>query len=266
MSAPDTNIGMGSPSTGIGVGTTGTDGAVVEDGQAITVKPSNGTTASYQGTLNVPEGGTPSVTLPATVAMVEANAAVGLATSTGSSAGNGTAFVNDGFLTNVRFPDGNTLVTDGNSLPLSKEDNTGLLAMVTTHVANDTFENVALPHNYAVVEDGYDGTMVNQFDGTGSFAMVAAVSGNAVQYTLANATTRVVVNALPTTVKTADGATTAGATVAVDQGALTGIVLGAGTGIVKDGVDLTVPVTGTYTSKITPQVDANGVITGFTLS
>ncbi|WP_269768346.1 hypothetical protein [Bordetella genomosp. 9] len=34
----------------------------------------------------------------------------------------------------------------------------------------------------------------------------------------------------------------------------------------QNGTDLTVPVTGTYTSKITPQVDADGVITGFTLS
>lgn len=266
MSAPDTNIGLGSPSTGIGVGTTGTDGAVVENGQAITVKPSNGTTASYQGTVSLPEGGTPSVTLPATVAMVEANATVGLATSQGSNAGNGTAFVNEGFLTNVRLPAGNALVGDGLTIPLSKEDNTGLLAMVKTHVANDVLENIALPHNYACVEDQFDDMNIEQYDGSGSVAVICHVSNNTLSVQLANATTRVVINAAPVTVKTAGGGATAGGTFDIDQGAMNGVNLASNIGLVQDAVDLTVPVTGTYTSKITPQVNADGVITGFVLS
>ncbi|MBO4120272.1 hypothetical protein J5T34_05900 [Cupriavidus gilardii] len=152
------------------------------------------------------------------------------------------------------------------TIPLSKADNTGLQAMVTAHVANDLLESVALPADYACVQDQQTGLSVGQYDGSGSFAAVASVSGNALSLKLDNATTRIVVDALPVSVKTVNGATTAGGTIGVDQGALTGVTLGANTGIVKDGVDLTVPVTGTYTSKITPQVDANGVITGFTLS
>jgi hypothetical protein len=34
----------------------------------------------------------------------------------------------------------------------------------------------------------------------------------------------------------------------------------------QDGSPMTLPVTGTYTTTITAQVDADGVITGFTLS
>jgi hypothetical protein len=258
------DAGFNNPATGFGASETTEGGAPVQDGQAVTVKPANDVSPTYQGTADVQDDAV-TVTLPATVAMVAANSTVALATSSGSSAGNGTAFVNQGALTNVRFPAGNTLVTDGNSLPLSKEDNTGLLAMVTTHVASDTFQNVALPHNYAVTEDGNDGTIVNQYDGSGGVAMVAAVSQNQATFTLANATTRIVINAAPVSVKTAGG-TSAGATFDIDQGALNGVTLLPNFGLVQDGTDLTVPVTGTYTSKITPQVDADGVITGFTLS
>lgn len=43
------------------------------------------------------------------------------------------------------------------------------------------------------------------------------------------------------------------------------VELGVGATIVQDGVDITVPVTGTFVTKITPTV-VNGAITGFHLS
>lgn len=267
MSAPDTNIGTGSPSTGIGVGTSGTDGAVVEDGQSITVKPSNGTTTSYQGTVDLPEGGTPSVTLPATVAMVAENDSVGLATSGGSNAGNGTAFVNEGFLTNVRLPAGNALVGDGSSIPLSKEDNTGLLAMVTTHVVNDLLQNIALPHNYAILQDQQASVTVNQYGESGGAAATVSVADNTLSLTLANSTSRIVFNLQPCVIRTVVGTETGfGGLLGVAGGALTGLTLPADAAIVQDGSPITVPVTGTYTTQITPQVNSEGVITGFVLS
>jgi hypothetical protein len=259
------DTGFNNPATGFGASQTTSGGAPVEDGQAVTVKPANDLSPTYQGTADVQDDAV-TVTLPATVAMVAANSTVALATSGGSGAGNGTAFVNQGALTDVRFPAGNTLVTDGNSLPLSKEDNTGLLAMVTAHVASDVFQNVALPHNYAVLEDQGDSVAVNQYDDTGDVAMTIAVANNTPTFTLANATTRIVFDALPVDVKTAGGTTAASGTIGVNQGALTGISLPANYAVVQDATDLTVPVTGTYTTKITPAVDADGAITGFTLT
>lgn len=50
------------------------------------------------------------------------------------------------------------------------------------------------------------------------------------------------------------------------SGDLDHVKLPADYGIVRDAHGLTVPVTGTYTNTITPQVNAVGVITGFTLS
>lgn len=52
----------------------------------------------------------------------------------------------------------------------------------------------------------------------------------------------------------------------VSGGALDGLILPADAAIVQDGSPMTLPVTGTYTTTITAQVNADGVITGFTLS
>jgi hypothetical protein len=260
------DAGFNNPATGFGASETTEGGAPVQDGQTVTVKPANDVSPTYQGTADVQDDAV-TVTLPATVAMVAANSTVALATSGGSGAGNGTAFVNQGALTNVRFPAGNTLVTDGNSLPLSKEDNTGLLAMVTAHVASDTFQNVALPHNYGVVQDGEDSLNLEQYDSSGSTAVIGRVTANTVSVQLANATSRVVVDQLPLEIKSVAGVPSGfSGLIGVSGGALTGLTLPADAAIVQDGSPLTVPVTGTYTNTITPQVNADGVITGFTLS
>lgn len=237
-------------------------GVVVQDGDAMTVKAANDVSPTEQGTVHV-DGNTATVELPVTVAMVEANATVGLQLANGSDAGNGTAFVNQGYLTAVRLPEGNGLVSDGDTKPLSKADNTGLLAMVTAHVDElNQFESVALPHNYAVIQDGIGNFDVQQYDSSAGFAVIARVTNNAPSVQLSNATTRVVVNAQPATVKNADGSVTVSGTIGVDQGALTGITLPATHALVPDGH--TVPATGTgSTATVTV---ANGVVTGVTLS
>lgn len=263
MSAP--TIGL-NPLTGIGVAVEQAGGADVTPGESVTVKPANNVSPTYQGTITV-DGTTPSATLPATVAMVPDAGTVSLATSSGSSAGNVTASVNQGALTNVSLPAGNTLVSDGNSIPLSKVDNTGLLAMVKTHVASDTFQNVALPANYGVVQDQQDSLSCEQFDNTGSFAVIGRVANNSVSVQLANATTRIVVNELPVAITSVTGVASGfSGLLAISGGALTGVTLPADAAFVQGDVAMTLPVTGTYTSKITAQVSADGVLTGFVLS
>lgn len=255
---------FGNPSTGFGAGTSTSGGAPVDPGQSIEVKPANDVSPTYDGAADT-TGGTVSVTLPATVAMVAAGGTVQLATSSGSSAGNVTANVNVGALTNVQMAAGVAVTSDGATVPLSGYDNTGLLAMVPIHVANDIVENIALPHNYAVVEDQHDGTLVNQYNGDGDVAMIASVTNNNLEFTLANSTSRIIVNAGPVTVKNSTGAKTAGGVFDVDLGALNGVTLEATAALVTNTQASAIPVTGTYTNTVTFAV-AGGVITGITLS
>jgi hypothetical protein len=242
--------------------TVGAGGEIIEDGDPVEVKPSNGTTASYQGTY---EDG--AVTLPANVAMTADSDAVGIWNASDDSRGNGSAFVNEGFLTAVRLPAQNDVVGNGASVIISKADNTGMLATGTANVpANtNTFENVGLPQNYAVIQDGADSIDVLDYgSGGGQVAGVARVSGNAGNVQLANSTTKIAINAAPAQVTA--GGKTVGITLAVDQGAWQPFPLvNATDAIVSDGDALTVPVTGTYTTTATLTV-ANGVITSITLS
>lgn len=267
MSGPDTAIGAGNPATGLGVGTNQTDGDTVEQGEPITVKPANPVSPTYQGTADIGSG-TPIVVLPPTVAMVPDGGTVGLATSTGSSAGNGTAFVSEGALTNVRFPAGNTLVSDGTTTVLSKSDNTGLLvAALPLHVVNDTLENAALPHNYAILQDQQSAVTVNNFGEVGGGAATVSVASNTLSLTLANSTSRIIFNLVPCTIKSVVGTASGfSGLLGVAGGALTGLTLPADAAIVQGGVAMTLPVTGTYTTKIAAQVSAQGVLTGFVLS
>ena len=200
-------------------------------------------------------------------AIVPDGSTVALWNASDDSRGNGSAFVNMGFLTAVRLPPQNDVVGDGATVPLSKEDNTGLLAMVTAHVPADTntFESVALPHNYAVIQDGQSDFNVTDFgSGGGSVAVVARVSSNNPGVQLANSTTKIAINAAPAQVTA--GSKTVGITLAVNQGAWQPFPLvNATDAIVSNGDALTVPVTGTYTTTATLTV-AGGVITGITLS
>lgn len=240
------------------------------------------------------------------VAAVENDVDVPLYLSSGFNAGTGKTQVTDGYLTGVSLPAGTGVVSDNDSKPLSKADNTGLLAMVTCNVdANDEFENVALPHNYAVIQDGIGNFDVWNFNESSGVAVIARVTNNEGDVQLANATTRIAINAVPITIADQHGRT-AGATIAVDQGAFENFpltsandtllaagsalaiynngvttsvagtfglssgspraILPANTALVGNGISMQVPVTGTYTDTITPQVNAAGVITGFVLS
>lgn len=227
--------------------------------------------------------------------------------SSGFNAGTGNAQVSDGHLTGVALPAGTGVVSDGQSVIISKADNTGLLATSVAHVdANDEFENVALPQNYAVIQDGIGNFDVADFgSGQGAVAVIARVSNNNPSVQLANATTKIAINAAPITIADQHGRS-AGATIAVDQGAFQNFpltsandtlltagsalaifnngvtssvagtfglssgtpraILPASTALVGNGIAMQVPVTGTYTNTITAQVNAGGVITGFTLS
>lgn len=167
------------------------------------------------------------VALPATAALIETGDTVGLASSLGANRGNVTPNINMGFLTNVQLPAQTDVVSDGASKPLTRADNTGLLAMVTAHVpsSDDTFESVALPATAAVVTDAGSVSIENS-GGTQNVTGIATVAAN------------VLVVKLP-----------------------------ASAAFVADGVGIAgAPVTGTYTNTVTPQVSAAGVITGFTLS
>lgn len=178
-----------------------------------------------------------------------------------SSPGNGVSFV-----PGTIVPSNGAVVINGSSVTLAKSDNTGGLALVTANIVGGSLIDVALPANYAVLQDGGTSINVNQFDNSGSFAATPHVASNNGSVQLANATTRIVVDALPVTVKNVSGSVTASGVIGISGGALTGITLGANISLISNGTALTVPVTGTYTSTITPQVNASGVITGFTLS
>lgn len=170
------------------------------------------------------------------------------------------------FVPGTVVPANGAVVIDGATTTLAKSDDTGNLATVTVNVVGGSVQDVALPANYAVMQDGGSSINVGQYDGSASFAAVPHVTGNVGSVQLANATTRIVVDTLPVTVKNVSGSVTASGTVGVSGGVLTGITLAAATSLVSNGTALTVPVTGIFITTITPQVNASGVITGFTLS
>lgn len=170
------------------------------------------------------------------------------------------------FVPGTVVPANGAVVTDGATTTLAKSDDTGNLATVTVNVVGGTVQDVALPANYAVLQDGGTSINIAQYDNSGTFAATPHASANVASAQLANATTRIVVDALPVTVKNVSGSVTASGVIGISGGALTGITLAAATSLVSNGTALTVPVTGTYTTTITPQVNASGVITGFTLS
>lgn len=163
--------------------------------------------------------------------------------------------------------DGGAVVQDGDSVTLSNSDDTGNLAQVTVNITDGALANVALPSDKAVLTDQQASVNINQFDGTGSFAATVGVANNVPSFQLANATTRIVVDALSVDVKLQSGSgLSASSRINIASGVLTGVTLPTFYSLVNNGLAMSVPVTGTYTSQITPQVNSSGVITGFTLS
>lgn len=167
------------------------------------------------------------------------------------------------------IPSDGAVITDGQSIPLKKADGTDFIGGATTAAAVVTAGSLSealLPSNETILKDGQASINVYQYDGNGFFAGTVHVATNEPTIQLANATTRIIVNLGPCQVQNAGATLTVGGTYGVDQGAATPVTLAPAVGIVQDNVALQVPVTGTYTDTITPQVDTNGVITGFTLS
>lgn len=164
-------------------------------------------------------------------------------------------------------PSDGAVVTNGASETLVKADGTGNLASLTLTVSGGSVQNAKLPANKAVLTDQQASIDVTQYDGSGTFAMTVAVANNAQTLTLANGTTRILVDQLPIGLQSSAGVSTGqSATIGITSGALVGLKLAANVAVVVNAVGLTVPVTGTFTTTITPQVNASGVITGFTLS
>jgi hypothetical protein len=160
-----------------------------------------------------------------------------------------------------------TVVTDGETFPLTKEDNTGNLATVTANVVNGQVQNIALPQNYAVIQNGQAGLVVEQANGDPGGPLSATISNNAGVLRLANLTQRVVSNLQSCNINSVVGAYSGFAgLLSVSGGVLNGITLPQDAAIVQGGNPMTLPVTGTYTNTITAQVNANGVLTGFVLS
>lgn len=111
-------------------------------------------------------------------------------------------------------------LVEGETVDVLSADGSTQLAQGTADIDTTTDPNtlngIDLPANYAVTQDQASGIVVNQYDDTGSFAMIAAVSNNQLSFTLSNATTRIAVNAGPATVEA--GGKTADITFAIDQG------------------------------------------------
>ncbi|WP_447724620.1 hypothetical protein [Sphingomonas koreensis] len=163
-------------------------------------------------------------------------------------------------------PDGTALVADGSTVSITDTAGSPLVSG-TASVDGNTLDGVALPSNAAMLTDGQASVDINQFDNSGDFAATVAVANNALTLKLANATTRIVVDMLPVDVKLQSGTgLSANGRINIASGALTGVTLPSFYSLVNNGLSMSVPVTGTYTNMITPQVDANGTITGFTLS
>lgn len=162
-----------------------------------------------------------------------------------------------------------SIVSDGQSIALKTAvggDFPGAPVTAGAVVAARSLSQANLPGNEIVLKDQQESVNVNQYDNTGSFAATVNVASNSLTLTLANATTRIIVDALPATIEAAGGGTSVSGTLHVSSGALAPVKLAANVGVVQDTIGLQVPVTGIYTDTITPQVDAAGVITGFTLS
>lgn len=159
------------------------------------------------------------------------------------------------------------VITDGEIVRLSKEDDTTELAKVIANVDGDALLNVALPGNKAVLTQSQADVVVEQANGDNGGPLTVNVSANNAVLRLANATQRILTDQAFVQVKL-NGGSGAGVTskVNIAAGVLTDIRLATFYGLVNNGLAMAVPVVGVYISQITPQVDSGGNITGFTLS
>jgi hypothetical protein len=203
-------------------------------------------------------------------------------------------------------PADGAIVTNNEVAPVRNTADSATLTTGTAKVTGDpgAFGGVKLPGTATILTDQQSSVLVNQYDDTGSAAAAVHVTGNALTLVLANVTSRIAFQGTP--VQVSAGSKTVPATVALTGGAwapfpltnstdaivqhgdaievenqaesqnvvgsvvvAAGVVsakLPANAALVGNNVGLQVPVTGTFVDTITPQVNASGVVTGFTLS
>ena len=159
-----------------------------------------------------------------------------------------------------------SVVTDGETLTLTKADDTGNLATVTANVVNDVVQNVALPANQAVLTNAQAGVSTEQYNGDAGGNLAVTVAGNNQVLRLASAGQRILTDQSFVQVKL-NGGSGVGVTsrINISGGVVQDVRLATSYGLVNNGFRMTVPVTGTFTGGITPQVNSAGDITGFTL-
>lgn len=121
-----------------------------------------------------------------------------------------------------------------------------------------------VPDNGAVVTDGQAVT-VDDLSAGSAPAELAVSGGTVTGATFTQATDAIVSNGDTVDIFNQNGSEGTNGTALV-AGAIAVARLPPNVAMVENGIGLSAPVTGSYVDTITPDVDANGVITGFTLS
>jgi hypothetical protein len=243
-------------------------GSTVITNQAggVVVQDAGGTKVNGSATIAA-NGQLSYVGMPGTAAICANGGATKIANSTGAGPVDGVFAVTGGFLTSVDLKLAtDTIVSNGFSVDLGavSVSNSGD-DYATVNVASSAITNVgvSLVPTKTILQNGATIGLTSLVYNSGA---TAVVSGGALQ-SLNLAPNALFGNVTSTPVKTQGGGTSVDGTILLTaQGALDQTKLPANVSLVQNGVALTVPVTGTYATKITPQVDASGVITGFVLS
>ncbi|PRD42174.1 hypothetical protein C5748_17055 [Phyllobacterium phragmitis] len=243
------------------------DGEIIATGDIVTVT-ANANEPTYPALVSVdPVTKDVTVGLPPAVAMAtDGQTPVSVYNASNVSRASGSSAVSNGILAGTVLDALFDVL--GNGADVNLLNNTeGTLDTGKSLVAADTNElkGISLSGLSTIVKD-QDTLLLNQWNGDGAFNTLARVGNNILIIELNSPTLRVIADGLSVSIETAGGEVSISGTLHVDQGALQPAKLPANVGIVQDGVGLTIPLTGTYDTKVTPQVNADGVITGLVAS
>lgn len=246
--------------------------AAVADGEPISIRNVNGTD-SHAGTAVV--SGEPPViqgiNLPAGTAMVDQGDSADLKKIDGSNfiAGpsvTGGVFVANGLMTQIRVPSNETVLKDQqSSINIEQYDNSGFFAATVGVANNEPSLKLANATTRILVNAG--GVTISCTNGKTAGATVAIDQGALQNFPLSAATDTIISNNDLIVIEN-QGSTQQINNAVVEVAAQAPTVkLPPNVSLVADGVGIGgAPVTGTYVDTVTPQVNAAGVITGFTLS
>lgn len=246
------------------------NGVEVTDGEIVSVRNSAGadghnahaivTGGSIQG-LNLQD---------ATAAFVDEGDSIALTGTDGTRPfGTITAKVATGVLGSATLPSGSTVITtQTGSVTVRDADATSVDCTPVIQPQTGLLSYVSVPGTAALVTNGMSAKVAG-YGGSGPLDGLVAISGGFINWvSLAHPTDTLVSNGFSVDL----GAFSVSgvndyATLNIAAGAITNIsvALEPTKTVVSNGVDLTVPVTGTYVTKATPTV-AGGVITGIVLS